>query len=366
MLAGLPVPTSLGVCPTENMQAFKEVLEKLKADANDSQVAAKNCYSRIKFLVDSTESNAKMFADLKKGEVKNYHKAKDTFTARIKRFYDTRHKIETMEVQISEIEEAISHDKLKEKDLQNAKLKLKNLHQTLLKTKVEYNQMKIDARDISVQFNQTKNKFVRLFNAYAENVEHRVRDNLAFFVQKIGEFLVTMKLNNPSAVSNPQSTRALDENLMTRSPSSTDFNMSQLSTQLAENRLIIEELKFEEEKISDPDIYLKFVSVLEGEPKHIIKEIEQYTKKVDPKTSDLVFHTAANIILGRASVADMVLATAGNLDQRSLGNRIAVFLISLQTKFGRLPSKRMAELTREELIRSILSSSSLIQYIWNQ
>lgn len=357
MLANLPVPTSLGVCPTENMQAFKEVLEKLKADSNDSQVAAKTCYSRIKFLVDSTENNAKMFADLKKGEVKNYQKAKDTFTSRIKRFYDTRHRIETMETEIAELENAISHEKLKEKDLQNAKLKLKNLHQSLLKTKVEYNQMKVDANDISLQFNSTKNKFVRLFNAYAENVEHRVRDNLAFFVQKIGEFLSTMKLNNPSAASNPHSTRALEE-FATRSPSSTDFNVSQLSTQMAENRLIIDELKFEEEKISDPDIYLKFVNVLEGEPKHIIKEIEQYSKKLDHKTTDLIFHTAANIILGRASVADIVLATAGNLDQRSLGNRVAVFLIALQPKFGRLPSKRMAELTREELIRSMLSSFS--------
>lgn len=363
MLEALPVPSTLVNCPTDNMINFKEMLEKLKTDANDSQAAAKSCYSRIKFLVDSTENNSKMFADLRKGEVKVYQKAKETFSSRIKRYFDTRHKIESLEHQISQIETDIFQEILKDKELQNAKIKVKNLHQTLLKTKVEFTQMKIDAKEISLEFNQTKNKFVRVFNAYAENVEHRVRDNLAFFVQKIGDFLNSMKLNNSPAASKPHSSRGLEENA-TRSHSSTEFNLSQLSTQLAENKHIIEELKFEEEKISDPDLYLKFVNFLEHEPKQITKEIEQYSMKIDNKRSEAVFRVASDIVLGRATLFDLIFATKESLDERSLGIRIASFLIILKPKYGRIPSKKKAENMREEILRCLLRKIIITSLSW--
>lgn len=338
------------------MLTFKEIIEKLKSDAFESQVAAKTCSNRIKFLVDSTENNAKMFADLRKGEVKAYQKAKDTFTSRISRFYDTRYKIESMELQIADLESEISHDRLKDKELHNAKAKLKHLHQNLLKTKVDYTQMKIDARDISQEFNQTKHKFVRVFNAYAENVENRVRDNLIFFVQKIGDFLAGMKLNTPSSASMPQSSKALEE-VAQRSHSSTEINLSQLSTQMADTKIIVEEIKFEEEKISDPDLYLKFVNFLEGEPKHITKEIEHFSKRVAPNKANMLFKMASNIVLGRASVFDLIFSTNGSLDERSLGNRVAAFLLALQPRLGKLPSKKAVELMREEVIRGMLSRS---------
>jgi hypothetical protein len=356
MLSNLPIPACMENCPMENMHTFKETLEKLKTDANDRQVAAKTCYDRIKFLVDSTENNTKMFADLRKGEVKNFQKAKDTFTSRIKKFYDTRHKIETMEVQIADLQGDVALGKLREKELQAAKNKLRNLHSSLLKTKVEYTQMKVDAKEISKEFNMTKHKFARVFNAYAENVEIRVRDNLAFFVQKIGEFLASMKMNGSQAISASQSMRAIDEDL-TRSLSASvimDLSISQLSTQLAENRLVIEEIKFEEEKISDPDLYLKFMNFVEGEPKHILGEIDVHARKVDPKVIDAVYKSASNVILGRCSLADIVLATKRGVHERSFGNRVAAFLITMDPKFGRLSSKAIAETTAEELLRSLL------------
>lgn len=342
----------------ENMQTFKEMLEKLKADANDSQVAAKFCYGRIKFLVESTDNNTKMFAELRKGEVKTFQKAKETFTSRIKKLYDTRHKIETMEVQTNGLEADISMGKLTERELQTAKTKLKNLHSNLLKTRVEYAQMEVDAKEISKEFNQTKYKFARVFNAYAENVEIRIRDNLAFFVQKIGEFMSSMRLNNSQAISASQSVQGL-ENEWNQSLTSSlimDLSISQLSTQLAENKLVIEEIKFEEEKLSDPDLYLKFINVVEGEPKYVLGEIDHFSRKVDAKVLDSVYKSASNIILGRGSVADIVLATDKNLHDRSFGNRVAVFLVALDPKFGRLPSKAIAEATKEELLTSLLGN----------
>lgn len=338
----------------ENMQTFKDMLEKLKSDAHESQAAAKQCYSKIRFLVDSTDNNTKMFGDLKKGEVKQYLKTKETFTTRIKRFYDTRNKIESMETQVADLEAEMSQKSLNEKELQAAKNKLKIIHQALLKTKVEYSQMKIDAKDISLEFNQTKHKFVRVFNAYAENVENRVRDNLAFFVQKIGEFLSAMRLNNSSNTSCPQSVKAIDDPL-NMSHSSIDINMSALSTQLAENKIIIEEVKFEEERISDPDLYLKFVSFQEGDTKQVTREIEQFSKRCEPKFVESVFQTAANVILGRSYISELISMSANSLEQRSFCIRVAVFLVAIHPKFGKILPAKAAD-TRDELFRALLSS----------
>ena len=349
MLANLAVPESMTICLTDSLLAFKEMLEKLKSESQDSQLAAKTCYSKIKFLVDSTENNTKMFSDLRKSEVKQYIKTKDAFATRIKRFYDTRYKIETMESEIDSLEYSLDQNTNKDRNVQSIKTKLKSLHQTLLKSKVEYSQMKVDAKDISVEFNQAKSKFVRVFNAYAENVELRVKDNLTFFVQRLSDFLSSFKLNNRSIPSNIQSSMIIDENT-SQSHSSTDLSFAQVSTQFGDQRFIINELAYEEEKIGDPDLYLKFSKLVEGESTHLLKEIESWSRRIDTKEAQKVFVTATNVILRRAHVSDLIIMCSSSLMLRSLGNRIALFLVSFLPLLGKVPSVVAAYTVRDELI----------------
>lgn len=364
MLATLEVPASIAKGPQENMIQFKEVLEQLKIDANEGQAAAKSCHNRIKFLVESTDSNTKMFADLRKGEVKAYQKAKETFVSRITKYFDTRQKIESLELEIADLEAEIGKETLPDKQQQAAKLKLKQLHQLLLKTKVDYTQMKIDAKEISTEFNQTKHKFVRVFNAYAENVELRVRDNLAFFVQKVGDFLGALKLGHVPGLpgsSTPQSSRMLEEPITARSTSSTDFNqkVDKLSLKMAVDQFVIESIEFDEERISDPDLYLHFSNFIQEEPKLVVREINELAAKLPHKTSSLVFRKASDVVLGRSYISELITATSESITARSLGARVACFLIALKPKFGKLVSKTVSDATRDELLRGILGNLRL-------
>lgn len=324
-------------------------------DATSSHQAVKTCHGKIRLLVDGTDNNIKMFSDLRKGEVKNYTKTKDTFKGRIRKFYDTRYKIDSLERELIDYQNAINQNDISQAESKNRKEKSTTINQTLLKLKVDFDQMKVDAQDISEEFNKTKHKFVRVFNAYGENVENRVKDNLILFIQKVTDLSLVIKLNNSSIgdSTRPSSKDHLpgESSPHSRGSISEGSNICQVEFP-SDFRVVFRDITYEKEQITDPDIYFKFMTASESDL-NIIKEINMFASNIKPELAEDVISQASNVILGKTGVSSIVQTAGGSLETQTFGNRVAVFLLMLQPKLGKIADKETAETMRDQLLESL-------------
>lgn len=355
-VSSISIPKCLAEAPLSSLNQFKDYLQRLVEDSVSSQFLAKTCHTKIKLLVESTENNTKMFTDLKKGEVRNYYKAKDTFKSKFKRLYDTRYEIDRLEKKIAEEQTFIDQSELSPADGKKKKQTITTLNQSLLKLRVEYDQMNGNSKDLSEEFNKTKLKFARLFNAYAENTENRIKDNLVFYIEKITDMVKGISLNKivEPELSKKNSTDQTTNDAASYSEMSTPEDAKETwKVDLPKDyRVVSKELYFEKENTVEPEIYLKYMSANETEL-NILRELETYGSRIPSELAQEIMEQASRVVLGKAEIGSIVKVASSSLEAQTYGNRIAIFLILLEPKFGRVKDKASVEAMRDQLLESL-------------
>lgn len=357
-------PDCLNWLHLQSIDNFKQMVKNIANDAQHSKIVAKSYFKTLKLLAESTENNVKMFNDLRKGEIKNYQKAKDGFVAKIKRFYETRHQIHVQENKIEEEEQILAQNDLNESEHKKLTKSLADIKFALAKTKIEFSQMKIDAVNITQDFNGVKHKFVRLFNAYSENVENRIKDNIGFFIHKMGDLVNKTKLNNPEYKSSEMLDSEESSNILDYSQSIASLiKAEKIATVSNKFNIVIESLLFEPEAITDPDYYMKFKAVLPYYPS-ILKEIDSLGSKIKPSLITIIQRTASDVILKRKLISDLISIGKESLEAAAYCNRVAMLSCMLEAQFGRVSNRENAAKLRDLLLASLNSTLMLVRLSW--
>jgi hypothetical protein len=180
---------------------FYSMIERLTKDTEQSESSAKLFASKMKNLATEINNSYKKFSDLKKTECKAYLKLKGQFSNQINKMYEVARKVSRSKEELGFYQTAVSKrfdarqgKQIRAEDLCHFEAKETDCQAAFLKAQKEYEQFKLSfAQDLG-EFNIKKLKFCRIFNAYSESIDNRMKDSLNLYLKRLREFVMNFKM----------------------------------------------------------------------------------------------------------------------------------------------------------------------------
>lgn len=393
---------------------FRSTLGRIRSEASDTAIACKDFLNRLKLLAQASDSNMKMFNELKKSEVAAYKKNKETLNSKLLKIFEAGKKASALERDLKithEIVEAGVSSRTGQPfnpiELNDLKNKLAALTTSRTKAEAEYSKMKSEMPEMIIDFNKKKQKFWGLFNAYSENIDSRIRDNLSFFLQKFHDFVNGIKLNrgvegengllykplgSPGDLRSPRSPKGETngettipkslwdsvkiesdkdkDSLLPVEPkpySSVNINLSEppalvissparsISSRTVAKRIMTDYLEFETEKIPNPDDYV-FLDRLSSDNAELKREIDKWYNFGSQWSEEraAVSNSVSMVVTARKSIGEMIKASGPSCGLRSYSTRLAVALVYCRKSHGKLNDQTEAEVVRDALLSACL------------
>lgn len=185
----------------ELVKFFCAMVERLTKDTEQSESSAKLFASKMKNLATEINNSYKKFSDLKKTECKAYLKLKGQFSNQIHKMYDAARKVSRAKEELSYFQTAVSKrfdarqgKQIRTEDLDTYAAKEADSRTVFSKAEKEYELFKQTfAKDLE-EFNLKKMKFCRIFNAYSESIDNRMKDSLNLYLKRLKEFVMNFKM----------------------------------------------------------------------------------------------------------------------------------------------------------------------------
>ena len=185
----------------ELVRFFCSMVERLTKDTEQSESSAKLFASKMKNLATEINNSYKKFSDLKKTECKAYLKLKGQFSNQIHKMYDGARKVSRAKEELTFYQTAISKrfdarqgKQIRSEDLESYAEKETDSQTAFRKVDKEYELFKQTFKKELEEFNLKKFKFCRIFNAYSESIDNRMKDSLNLYLKRLKEFITNFKM----------------------------------------------------------------------------------------------------------------------------------------------------------------------------
>ena len=177
------------------------MIERLTKDTEQSESSAKLFASKMKNLATEINNSYKKFSDLKKTECKAYLKLKSQFSNQIHKMYEVARKVSRAKEELTFCQSAVSKrfdsrqgKQIKPEDLEAYSAKESDCQASYLKAEKEYELFKQTLAQDLEEFNIKKMKFCRIFNAYTDSIDNRMKDSLNLYLKRLKEFVMNFRM----------------------------------------------------------------------------------------------------------------------------------------------------------------------------
>ena len=197
----IKTPESIKPFDLRFLKQFEVLIERMKMDTEQSISTTKTFSSKIKELPAEINSAYKKFTDMKKTECKAYMKLKEQFSQKISKMNETARKVsiskkssEYLEITLAKKYDARNRKYLKENEIELIKKEAENAKLDYETEEKNYDNFKMAFVQDLDDFNEKKLKFSRIFNAYSESIDGRMKDSLNLYLKRLSELLTNFSL----------------------------------------------------------------------------------------------------------------------------------------------------------------------------